>query len=186
MDFHLEQLGKSCRVCGNRLKTTKGKGRAFDCSAHASQLLETFSLNVSDDANDIHPSQFCFSCYGTIRRKAAAAKKGLPYTSPALVIQQVCQHFTAIVTGGGQNRKRELSSGRPCGVTPSRMISELKDIAPASFFPPADSAPPRYILDLSPHVLECSICAGIPERPIELLCGNIVCLVCCTSSVRAG
>ena len=84
MDFHLDQLEKCCRVCGNRLRTTKGKGRAFDCSAHASQLLETFSLDVSDDSKEIHPLQFCFSCYGTIRRKVAAVKKGLPYTSPAL------------------------------------------------------------------------------------------------------
>ncbi len=84
MDFHLGQLEISCRVCGIRLRTTKGKGRAFDCSTNASQLLQTFSLDVSLDSRDIHPLQFCFSCYGIIRRKAAAVKKGVPYTTPAL------------------------------------------------------------------------------------------------------
>jgi hypothetical protein len=84
MEFHQGQLEKSCRVCGNRLRTTKGKGRAFNCSAHMPQLLQTFSVDVISDNKEIHPPQFCFSCFGIIRRKAAATKKGVPYTTPAL------------------------------------------------------------------------------------------------------
>lgn len=84
MDFHQEQLEKSCRVCGRRLKNARGKGRAFACTTHHTQLLDTFSVDISSDASDIHPPQFCFSCYGVIRRRTAAAKKGLPYSSSAL------------------------------------------------------------------------------------------------------
>ena len=80
-DFHQEQLEMSCRVCGNRLRTSRGKGRAFDCSTNAAQLLETFSLDVRSDDRQTQPTQFCFSCYGVIRRKASAVKKGLPYTT---------------------------------------------------------------------------------------------------------
>ena len=84
MEFHQAQLERSCRACGNRLRTTKGKGRAFSCSAYVSELLQTFSLDVTTDTIEVHPLQFCFSCQGIIRRKAAAAKKGVPYNTPAL------------------------------------------------------------------------------------------------------
>jgi hypothetical protein len=84
MDFHREQLKKSCRVCGKRLKTVRGNGRALDCSKHQVELLETFSVNISSDNISTHPRQFCFSCYGVIRRRVAATKKGLPYSSPAI------------------------------------------------------------------------------------------------------
>ena len=80
-DFHQEQLEMSCWVCGNRLRTSRGKGRAFDCSTNAAQLLETFSLDVRSDNRQTQPTQFCFSCHGVIRRKASAVKKGLPYTT---------------------------------------------------------------------------------------------------------
>ena len=84
MDFHLDELLKCCRVCGKRLKTSRGCGRAISCHEHHTELLDTFEVDTRSDDSDTHPPQFCFSCYGVVRRKAAAAKKGLPYTSPAL------------------------------------------------------------------------------------------------------
>ena len=84
MDFHKEELMKSCRVCGRRLRSSKGNGRAFECSKYHQELLKTFSVDITNDNSDIHPPQFCFSCYGVIRRKAAADNKGLPYITPAI------------------------------------------------------------------------------------------------------
>ena len=81
MEFHKEQLQKCCRVCGRRLKTFNGKGRSFACTSNSKLLLETFSIDVSQDYSDTHPPEYCFSCQGVIRRKVAADKKGLPYNT---------------------------------------------------------------------------------------------------------
>ena len=86
MDFHQEQLQKSCR---KRLRTAKGNGRAFSCNTHQTVLLDTFSVDVRMNESDMHPPQFRFACYGITRRSRAAAEKGLPYTSPA-----ICNSFT--------------------------------------------------------------------------------------------
>lgn len=49
-------------------------------------------------------------------------------------------------------------------------------MAPASFFPTS-------LLPLQPstNTHTCTKCAGILDRPIELKCGNMVCLHCCTT-----
>ena len=83
MEFHKEQLLKSCRVCGKRLRTFQGKGRSFACTSNCKLLLETFAIDVSQDQSDTHPPEYCFGCHGVIRRKVAADKKGLPYSTHA-------------------------------------------------------------------------------------------------------
>ena len=83
MEFHKEHLLKCCRVCGRRLKKSKGVGRTFGCSSNSKLLLETFLLDVTQDYSDTHPPEYCFSCQGVIRRKVAADKKGLPYHTSA-------------------------------------------------------------------------------------------------------
>ena len=98
-------------------------------------------------------------------------------------MEQVCQHFTSIATGGGQNRKKETPSGRPSGVTPTTVITQMKDIAPTSFFPPPSSSdvdppPPKYIVHPNED-MECSLCLGVPER-------NLVCLACCCKWVEVS
>ena len=83
MEFHKEQLLKCCRVCGRRLKTAKGVGRSFPCSSNSELLLDTFSIDVTQDDTDTHPPVYCFSCQGVIRRKTLADKKGVPYSTHA-------------------------------------------------------------------------------------------------------
>lgn len=84
MEFHQEELLKSCRVCGRRLKSAKGVGRAFDCSSKKTLLVETFGIDIGGDDSAIHPPQFCFSCEGVTRRKIAVDKKGVPYKTHAM------------------------------------------------------------------------------------------------------
>lgn len=83
--------------------------------------------------------------------------------------------------GGGQNRRKERTSGRPSGVTPSRAIALMHDAAT----PPGTTLPDYIPFTHTLHI-ECAICKGIPERPLELTCGNIVCLGCYCSSVQSS
>lgn len=51
-------------------------------------------------------------------------------------------------------------------------------MAPPSFFPPLPCPVPSFP---STHTnISCSICMSMLDRPIELGCGNMVCLLCCT------
>ena len=106
MEFHKEQLQKCCRVCGRRLKNFNGKGRSFACTSNSKLLLETFSIDVSQDHSDTHPPEYCFNCQGVIRRKVAADKKGLPYnthTTYNLFLEEACMeldlHLASISDG---------------------------------------------------------------------------------------
>ena len=99
-----------------------------------------------------------------------------------ILLKQVCKHFQATRSGGGQNRKGKIASGRPSGIPPSTAIALMQETAPTSYFPPESTTPPNYIL--STAAIECAICAGIPDRPLELLCDNIVCVSCCCEWVR--
>ena len=102
-----------------------------------------------------------------------------------LLHEQVCGHFKSIVAGGGQNRKKDTNSGRPSGITPSMGITLMQDTAPPSFF--SDTVHiPDYNQSINTQHIECAICKGVPQRPLELLCDNIVCLQCCCNSVQSS
>ena len=88
------------------------------------------------------------------------------------------------MTGGGQNKKKQSTSGRPKGVAPAMCITTMQSIAPHSFYS-STLQPPQYSTPETYHI-RCSICKGVPERPLELLCGNIACLQCCCSSVQSS
>ena len=52
-------------------------------------------------------------------------------------------------------------------------------MAPASFFPTPPLSYPTIHNHTTTDVL-CTICIGILDQPIELTCGNLICLFCCT------
>ena len=59
--------------------------------------------------------------------------------------------------------------------TAKELSSRLAAMAPASFFP--SLALPSLSTPATMHT--CVICTGFLDRPIELRCGNMVCLHCC-------
>ena len=89
------------------------------------------------------------------------------------------------MAGGGQNKKKEITSGRPKGVPPSMGITLMQNIAPPPFYS-GTVHPPKYSTTSETHHIKCSICKGVPERPLELLYGNIACLQCCCNSVQSS
>lgn len=69
-----------------------------------------------------------------------------------------------------------MKLGRPRKNTPGELVTRLQALAPASYFPTLSTP-----LTPSPSIETlCSICTMVLDRPIELGCGNMVCLLCCT------
>ena len=79
MEFHLQQLGKHCRVCGRRLTKAKGKAVFYNCKEYEDQLLASFSFSLGQDSPEVHPSHFCQSCYCSMKRSVKATDHSAPF-----------------------------------------------------------------------------------------------------------
>ena len=73
--YHHHQLAKHCRICGSKQQKAKSKTTTYDCTGHRDHLLQAFRVDISSDAKDIHPTQFCQHCYCAMRRAMSAAAK---------------------------------------------------------------------------------------------------------------
>lgn len=62
MEYHTNELGKVCRVCGKRLNKAKGRERNYLVAEHSKELATVFSIDVSSDCDDTHPLQLCHTC----------------------------------------------------------------------------------------------------------------------------
>lgn len=79
MEFHQQQLGKHCRVCGRRLCKLKSKAPVYLCTEYSEDLLN-LGVDVSGDVPTIHPLKFCNPCRAMFKRAEKARKAGVPYT----------------------------------------------------------------------------------------------------------
>jgi hypothetical protein len=84
MEYHKNELGKVCRVCGKRMSKAKGRSRSFLVAQHIQGLAEVFSIDATSDSEDIHPLSFCLSCRSFMgswcTRKGGAPAVGRVYT----------------------------------------------------------------------------------------------------------
>ena len=71
--------------------------------------------------------------------------------------------------------------GRPSGETPKTVLSHATKTAPTALVP-LDDPDPR--LHQHTTIPRCPICTQLLERPIELGCGTIICLGCCTNWIQ--
>ncbi len=86
MEFHHEQLGKHCRVCGKRLRKLKSKAPIHLCMDHCEVLL-LVGLDVSKDDSTIHPLHFCNPCRAMLKRAEKAQKAGVPYINSTKLME---------------------------------------------------------------------------------------------------
>ncbi len=80
MEFHLEQLQKHCRICGNRLSKSKGSRQPVYCCADFSEDLATCIgiRSVPEDDGVLLPPKFCNNCFMKLRRVKKAKESGTP------------------------------------------------------------------------------------------------------------
>ena len=81
MDYHLNELPKHCRICGERLQTSKGKYKAtvYRAEAFCDHLQTAFGVDVNCDSPTVHPQSFCKVCKVAMGRVIDAKTKGIPY-----------------------------------------------------------------------------------------------------------
>ena len=185
MDEHQRQLGRHCRVCGNKGATMKA------CSDHEELLLEAFDIHTSRDSISVHPHNFCTACYQRGRRIIAAKCKGTPYTtnfSPAVWTPhtntegsscQVCDRFRQ-QSRGGRPRKVQSTQGRPGPLSPHTICSAVKALGVKSFRSDTPLHPSRFQLPatISLPDVQCPICHNILDSPVQLTCGKMACGEC--------
>lgn len=92
MEFHLEQLGRHCRVCGGRLAKAKRKLVTYTCREYAEQLQATFSFSISQDNPKVHPPHFCQSCYCSMKRFTKAVRDVASFCCCSTVVYEWKEH----------------------------------------------------------------------------------------------
>ena len=68
-DFHNSQLSDHCRVCGKYC----ARDTMYSVSENVTALKAGFGLPVERDRLEVHPQQFCHSCYCSMKRASSAA-----------------------------------------------------------------------------------------------------------------
>ena len=71
--------------------------------------------------------------------------------------------------------------GRPAGETPRTVLTHAHKTAPQPFLPPEDQDPKLYQATTEPL---CPVCTQLLDRPLQLACGTIICLNCCSSWIQ--
>lgn len=74
MKFHLQQLPRHCRICGNH-----HRGTTYTVTSYRASLLSAFDMNTTSDNSEIHPTLFCQSCYSVIKRAETAKREKKEY-----------------------------------------------------------------------------------------------------------
>ena len=125
---HAAVLDKLCRVCS---KIIKVKDRCYEVKNYHDELSQTFvGVKFADDTGSVHPSKFCFSCYGAINNfkkrgtvPTYKAVKWYPHTSSNCIS---CEISVTKGKGGRPSRKGSKESfGRPKSIVDVREIMTL-------------------------------------------------------------
>ena len=110
---HSEALQKLCRLCGeniNRYRVT------YSCQACKDDLYKAFHLRVDDNSDDIHPPNFCDTCYGTMSRKVKAIEDNRPYMQSLKIFPwsehsnpncNTCTKYLTVKKGGRPKKTKE-------------------------------------------------------------------------------
>ena len=142
----------------------------------------TFGITIASDYKNIHPTEFCYSCFNVIVRCTKAKETKEPYQHTIRLFQWmehsepcfVCKHFTQVSRGG---RRKKSHIGRPPKVNIHAAIRHIKSVAPESFQVSIDHSrinlPPINISDLKcPHVQRWWIvqCSSQFVTPVSSAC----------------
>ena len=96
----------------------------------------------------------------------------------------VCAYFRRLQSmwkkqKGGRPAKGRKRRGRPTSGDAHTTLLEVQRIAPPSFFPEMSERSIQHIpasLGLNPSDVECPICLELLDRPIQILCGSVICM----------
>ena len=194
--YHLKELKKFCRVCGERISRNRV---SFSCQQLADNIAQTFGVFCRDDCPDVHPPFICHGCFSVTLRSKAAAEEGKQYhhivkpfswTGHSPDQCTICDHFEKVSTGG-RPKKMRRKPGRPATISTRSAIDYVHSIAPPSF--PVNDTPARKVTQLDSNSvitaeLVCKLCGRILDQPIQLTeCNNLVCMNClCTALEERG
>lgn len=158
---HQQYLDTHCRVCGR----TFGKHTKYLCKSY-SHIMVALEIDSANDDENIHPKDFCNSCYLTAKRVSLSSH--IIWTKHDDNHCEVCD-----VKCKGGRRKKSTSSGRPTLLT-----QHIRSVA--CRFPPFSLC---QIIDKTySNSVTCVICNLAIHNPVEVLpCKAMICCNCILS-----
>ena len=150
-------LSKLCRVCGNILT-----GRViYHVKEHYLLLQNAFLENFEADKTNIHPQNFCQSCFSTMKN---CEDRGTKTTKKSVFWKEGIASSLALQKSKGGRPIKQKKGGRPKkSVEPKKMT--LEDIMNLSPSKPV----PRIIEQCVTHVVNIKMKQSIlPNQTIQL------------------
>ena len=194
MEQHKEYLNTLCRVCGRYFGSQRNREPAYQCLQYSSELLRVFEINIAEDLDTVHPSNFCKPCRIVVHTFMKAFNEGTVYKHSIVIFNgwgphlddrcSTCEHVKSLQLGG--RPKRKAGPGRPSMKDVNTLISHLECIAPYPLVPYTSTMPTALDKQLSVNA-ECPLCLMLLNSPIELInCGAVVCFQCVCSWLKTS
>ena len=183
-EFHLKQLERCCRACGNFLDKDRVTYQVSTPQV-SSKLLSCLGIDIEKDEKQVHPSKLCNCCYVKCGK---SVKNSEYHCSIQLVAWKehslpcpVCNFFSS-KQRGGKKRKATMGRGRPSKKPSS--LSQTPETDTINIF--KDIVPPKLINDMPlidrfanlSQELICPICKDVLRQPIQGPCQHFFCLSC--------
>ena len=92
-----------------------------------------------------------------------------------------------VARGGGQNKRGRKGRGRPAGYTsPAEAVGHIKRLVrDAPLYVDQSVEEVTYVSDQTAS-LQCLLCCGVVNQPVELACSNLVCASCCCNWIKVS
>ena len=111
---HIQAIQNLCRVCGGPVKQNR------PCKDHQEALQAVFSIDITNDSENIHPKRFCKRCYAVQSRYSLAATDGRVYLHSVVPVEwcvhtavdcKVCDSVHSKLMRGGRPSKGKKGRG---------------------------------------------------------------------------
>ena len=151
-------------------------------SEHTDGLRDGLEVNVLDDDPEIHPKKICNNCYRAITRRSSSVMIMQCHDDEGC---QACNLYAQRAKGGRpKKRPRKSSTPRsPTSISSSELLKHTSSLLPqlSTMKSQRPLDPSRFMPPAPPVCLDdfvCPMCCMVVDRPVEMICGHIVCLHC--------
>ena len=151
-------------------------------------LLATCTIDVTAEAEEIHPTSVCNKCYSSMKRIEKSKESGVMLKSSLSVmtwlphLEEGCSVCHDTITTGIPKKWKLSAIGRPRDDDISHLSREtmraVNDINPP-LLSDIQLHTSRFLPSPMLSHLVCQHCKCIPDRPIEVLpCHHLLCVTC--------
>ena len=153
-----------------------------------SLLLDTFTVDVQTESEEVYPTSVCNKCYRSMKRIAESKESGVILKSSLSITswlphsEDACSVCHETVTTGRPKKRKLAVTGRPPDDDITHLSRETMRAVNNTNSPLLSDTPLQAAHFLSTSTfprLVCQYCKCVPNRPIEVLpCHHLLCVGC--------